>query len=251
MQAAGPEIQEGVRKAGYGCFEGKALDALPEMVVYSSENELAQLPGFIPALCNEKEVMPADVFSVARGAAKRAWIFGGRNDRQTDHMCCGMDITPLSRGVETASGLMLVVAPRNITIPHKKTVTFTTCCDMQEVVVLNILEGERACARDLHLLAHIEMEITNRRPQGGVSIEVTFDMDANHILHIIATEVGGGGFQEVSITNDGSPTLAEIVQQITDAETYQAADDATRFAGATVLAQPELPGSSHSRSADP
>ena len=118
---------------------------------------------------------------------------------------------------------------------------------MQEVVVLNILEGERAFARDLHLLAHIEMKLTNCRPQGGVSVEVTFDMDANGTLHVTATEVGGDGFEfhEVSISNVGSPAFDEISQQITDAETYRAIDDAARVAGATESAYPELPGSTH------
>lgn len=196
--------------------------------MYSSEGlDTAPVCGFIRDQIqqNPKEVavLGPEPFAVAWGAATQANLLVSP-PQENYGLCCIMDVTPLSLGVQTAHNeTMAVVVPRNCTIPHKKSQEFTASPDCQGRVLINILEGERACARDVNQLGSMVLTLTNHT-EPTPFIDVCFDTDANGILRVTASEVQGEGFQEI-IISDNHLTIDGITRQITDAEIH-ADDDA-------------------------
>ncbi len=135
-----------------------------------------------------------------------------------------LDVTPLSLGIETLGGVFTKIIERNTTIPVKKSQVFSTAVDNQPAVTINVLQGERAKAADNHKLGEFSLEGIPAAPRGVPQIEVTFDIDANGIVHVSAKDLGTG--KESTVTISGSTNLSadEIERMKKDAEANEAED---------------------------
>ncbi len=135
-----------------------------------------------------------------------------------------LDVTPLSLGIETAGGVMTVMVPRNTTIPHKKTETFTTYSENQTAVTIAIAQGERPMAADNKLIGNFDLVGIPPAPRGVPQIEVTFDMDANGILSVSAKDKGTGKEQSVKITSSSGLSDDEIERMVQEAKDNEDSD---------------------------
>lgn len=138
-----------------------------------------------------------------------------------------LDVTPLSLGIETVGGIFTKLIPRNTTIPTKKSQVFSTATDNQPSVDIHVLQGEREIAAHNKTLARFELGGIPPAPRGVPQIEVTFDIDANGIVHVSAKDKGTGKEQRVTVTASTNLTEAQIQQAIKDAEKF-ADEDAQR-----------------------
>ena len=120
-----------------------------------------------------------------------------------------LDVTPLSLGIETLGGVCTRIIEKNTTIPVKKSQVFSTAVDNQPAVTINVLQGERAKAADNHKLENLTLEGIPAAPRGIPQIEVTFDIDANGIVHVSAKDLGTG--KENTITISGS-TIYQLMK---------------------------------------
>ncbi|MCY1019506.1 molecular chaperone DnaK [Pyxidicoccus sp. MSG2] len=135
-----------------------------------------------------------------------------------------LDVTPLSLGVETAGGVFTKIIDKNTTIPCKKSQVFSTAVDNQPLVSVHVLQGEREMAADNKTLARFELVGIPPAPRGVPQIEVSFDIDANGIVHVGAKDLGTGKVQQVRVVSNSGLSEAEIQGMITDAQSH-AADD--------------------------
>jgi molecular chaperone DnaK len=135
-----------------------------------------------------------------------------------------LDVTPLSLGVETAGGVFTKIIDKNTTIPCKKSQVFSTAMDNQPLVSVHVLQGEREMAADNKTLARFELVGIPPAPRGVPQIEVSFDIDANGIVHVSAKDLGTGKQQQIRIIASSGLTEEEIQRMILDAQTH-AADD--------------------------
>ena len=140
-----------------------------------------------------KGVNPDEVVSV--GAALQAGVLGGE---VKDLLL--LDVTPLSLGLETLGGVMTALIPRNTTIPTKKTETYSTAEDNQTAVDIHILQGERPMARDNKTLGNFRLDGIPASMRGVPQIEVTFDIDANGIMNVLAKDKATSKEQSIQIT---------------------------------------------------
>lgn len=129
-----------------------------------------------------------------------------------------LDVTPLTLAIETAGGVATAMIPRNTTIPKKATQTFSTYSDSQPSVEINVLQGERPMARDNKSLGTFRLDGIPPAPRGVPQIDVTFDLDANGILHVSAKDKGTGKEQKISITGSSGLTEEEIERAKREAE---------------------------------
>jgi len=135
-----------------------------------------------------------------------------------------LDVTPLSLGVETAGGVFTRIIEKNTTVPAKKSQVFSTAVDNQPLVSVHVLQGERDMAADNKTLGRFELVGIPPAPRGVPQIEVTFDIDANGIVHVSAKDLGTGKTQAIRITASSGLTEAEIQRMIKDAESNRADD---------------------------
>jgi len=135
-----------------------------------------------------------------------------------------LDVTPLSLGVETAGGVFTRIIDKNTTVPAKKSQVFSTAVDNQPLVSVHVLQGERDMAADNKTLGRFELVGIPPAPRGVPQIEVTFDIDANGIVHVSAKDLGTGKTQAIRITASSGLTEAEIQRMIKDAEANRADD---------------------------
>jgi len=129
-----------------------------------------------------------------------------------------LDVTPLTLAIETAGGVATPMIDRNTTIPSKKSQIFSTYADQQTAVDVKVLQGERPMAKDNKLLGNFRLDGIPPAPRGVPQIEVTFDIDANGILHVSATDKGTGKEQKISITNASGLSEDEVEKMKADAE---------------------------------
>jgi molecular chaperone DnaK len=135
-----------------------------------------------------------------------------------------LDVCPLSLGIETLGGVATKIIERNTTIPTKKSQVFSTAEDNQSGVEIHIVQGEREFARDNKTLGLFKLDGIPAAPRGVPQIEVTFDIDANGILHVSARDKGTGKEQKITITNSSGLSEAEINKMVDDAKAHEAED---------------------------
>ncbi len=160
-----------------------------------------------------KTVNPDEV--VAVGAAIQAAVLKGEVKE-----VLLLDVTPLSLGIETLGGIFTKIIERNTTIPTKKSQVFSTATDNQPAVTIKIFQGEREMASDNKLLGVFELVGIPPAPRGVPQIEVSFDIDANGILHVSAKDLGTGKEQSIRITVSSGLTDEEIKKMMRDAESH-------------------------------
>merc|ERR1719261_1565088 len=162
---------------------------------------------------------------VALGAAVQAGVLSGD---VSDIVL--LDVTPLSLGVETLGGVMSKLIPRNTTVPSSKSEIFSTAADAQTSVEINVLQGERELVRDNKSLGNFRLDGIPPSPRGVPQIEVRFDIDANAILSVVATDKGSGKKADIKIT--GASTLAkeDVERMVQEAERFAEEDQKQREA---------------------
>ncbi len=162
---------------------------------------------------------------VAMGAAIQAGVLGG----DVKGMLL-LDVTPLSLGIETMGGVTTKIIERNTTIPTKKSQVFSTAADNQPSVEVNVLQGEREMARDNKSLGMFHLDGIPAAPRGVPQIEVTFDIDANGIVHVSAKDLGTGKVQSITITSSTNMSKDDIEKAVKEAEQFAADDKKKREA---------------------
>jgi molecular chaperone DnaK len=160
---------------------------------------------------------------VAMGAAIQAGVLQGD---VKDVLL--LDVTPLSLGIETLGGIMTRMIDRNTTIPTKKSQVYSTAEDNQQAVTIRVFQGEREMAADNKLLGQFDLVGIPSAPRGVPQIEVTFDIDANGIVHVTAKDKGTGKEQQIKIQASGGLSDADIDQMVRDAEQFAEEDKKRR-----------------------
>ena len=157
---------------------------------------------------------------VALGAAYQAGVLAG--DVKDGLLL--LDVTPLSLGLETMGGICTKIIERNTTIPTKKSQIFSTAADNQSAVDINVLQGEREFAKDNKQLGMFRLDGIAPAPRGVPQIEVTFDIDANGIVHVSAKDLGTGKEQDITITSSTNMSKEDIDKAVKEAEAFAEED---------------------------
>src|SRR5690242_14020980 len=198
---------------------------IDEVILVGGSTRIPAVQDLVRRLTGGKDpnmtVNPDEV--VAIGAAVQAAIIKGE---VKDVLL--LDVTPLSLGLETMGGVMTKVIERNTTIPARRTEVFSTAEDNQTAVDVVVLQGERELAADNRQLARFRLENIRPAPRGVPQIEVTFDIDANGILHVSAKDKDTGAEQKVTISETSNLDKSEVERMIADAEAHRGEDSRLR-----------------------
>jgi molecular chaperone DnaK len=214
IQRTIPPMKQALKDAG---LEPKNID---EVLLVGGSTRIPKIQQIVKDYFGKdpnKGVNPDEV--VAIGAAVQGAVLTGE---QKDVLL--LDVTPLSLGIETLGGVMTVLIPRNTTIPTKKTETFSTADDSQTQVEIHVLQGERPLARDNRTIGKFQLTGIPPAPRGVPQVEVTFDIDANGILHVQAKDKATAKEQKIRIEASSGLSDADIERMVKEAE-KNAADD--------------------------
>ena len=200
-------------------------DDIDQVILVGGSTRIPAVQNLVRRMSGGREpnmtVNPDEV--VAIGAAVQAAIIKGE---VKDVLL--LDVTPLSLGLETLGGVMTKVIERNTTIPARRTEIFSTADDNQSAVDVVVLQGERERASDNRVLGRFRLENIRPAPRGVPQVEVTFDIDANGILHVSARDKDTGAEQRITISETSNLNQAEIERMVADAEAHRSEDAALR-----------------------
>ena len=222
------QMSEGLTARLRSPFEAALRDAklsakdIDEVVLVGGATRMPMVQELVRTLSGGKEphkgVNPDEV--VAIGAALQAGVLGGE---VKDVLL--LDVTPLTLGLETLGEVMTPIIERNTTIPARRSQVFSTAENNQTAVTIHVLQGERPMSADNVSLGQFNLEGIPAAPRGMPQIEVTFDIDANGILHVSAQDKATGKQQSVTITASTNLNKDEVERMVREAEIHKAADD--------------------------
>jgi molecular chaperone DnaK len=213
-----PPMQQALKDAG---LDPKRID---EVILVGGSTRIPKVQEIVKDYFGKepnKSVNPDEV--VAIGAAIQGGVLGGE---VKDVLL--LDVTPLSLGIETLGGVTTVLIPRNTTIPTKKSETFSTAEDNQTTVEIHVLQGERQMAVDNRTIGKFQLTGIPPAPRGMPQVEVTFDIDANGILHVSAKDKATGKEQKIRIEASSGLSDAEIDKMVKAAEAHAKEDQDRR-----------------------
>jgi molecular chaperone DnaK len=217
IQRTMPPMEQALKDAGL-----KPGD-IDEIILVGGSTRIPKIQEIVKAFFGKepnRSVNPDEV--VAIGAAIQGGVLGGE---VKDVLL--LDVTPLSLGIETLGGVTTVLIPRNTTIPTKKSEVFSTAEDNQTTVEIHVLQGERQMAQDNRTIGKFQLTGIPPAPRGMPQVEVTFDIDANGILHVSAKDKASGKEQKIRIEASSGLSDAEIDKMVKQAEA-NAKDDQTQ-----------------------
>jgi molecular chaperone DnaK len=208
------------------CMKDAGVDAskINEVVLVGGQTRMPRIQALVKDLFGReghKGVNPDEV--VAVGAGIQGGVLGGE---VKDLLL--LDVTPLTLAIETLGGVATPMIPRNTTIPTKKTETFSTAADNQNSVEVHVLQGERPMAAQNRTLGKFHLTGIPPAPRGVPQIEVTFDIDANGILNVMAKDIATQKDQKITITSSSGLSKEEVERMAKDADAHAAEDKAQR-----------------------
>ena len=203
---------------------GLKVSDLNKVLLVGGSTRIPAVQEAVKAFCGKepfKGINPDECVSI--GAAIQGGVLGG----DVKGLLL-LDVTPLSLGLETRGGVCTKIIERNTTIPTKKSQIFSTAADGQTSVEINVLQGEREMARDNKQIGMFRLDGIPAAPRGVPQIEVTFDIDANGIVHVTAKDLGTGKEQNVTITASTNMSKEDIDKAVKDAEMFAEEDKKRR-----------------------